>query len=169
MIQPDYTALFRKSLPHIAAIVVFLVVAVLYCKPVFEDKVLYQEDVLQWQGISRNSFQYKETHGHFPLWSNSMFGGMPAFQIAMDTESVNVPGMFYHLFTLFLKTPANLFFLASICFYFLCLVLRINPYIGIIGGLAYAYATYNPVIVSVGHETKMQSIALMPGVIGSLI
>ena len=169
MIQPDYRAFFRKSLPHVVAIVVFLVVAVLYCKPVFEDKVLYQEDVLQWQGMSRNSFQYKETHGHFPLWSNSMFSGMPAFQIAMDTESVNVPGLFYHLFTLFLRTPANLFFLACICFYFLCLILRINPCIGIIGGLAYAYATYNPVIVSVGHETKMQSIALLPGVIGSLI
>jgi hypothetical protein len=169
MIQLDYKTLLRKSFPHIVAVVVFLTVAVLYCKPIFEDKVLYQEDMLQWQGMSRNSFQYKETHGHFPLWSNSMFSGMPAFQIAMDSESVNVPGLFYNLFTLYLPKPASLFFLACICFYFLSLVLRINPYIGIIGGLAYAYSTYNPVIISVGHDTKMQSIALLPGVISSLI
>jgi hypothetical protein len=59
--------------------------------------------------------------------------------------------------------------MACICFYFLAGALRINPYIGIIGALAYAYATYNAVIVVVGHDTKMQSIAMMPGVIGALI
>ncbi len=161
--------LLRNALPHLTAIFIFVVVAVIYCKPAFENKVLYQEDVLQWQGMAHNSFQYKETHGHFPLWSNSMFSGMPAFQIAMDSQSVSVPGLFYGLLTFFLAKPASFFFLACICFYFLSAVLRINPYIGIIGALAYAYATYNPVIVAVGHDTKMQSIALLPGVIGSLI
>jgi hypothetical protein len=95
---------------------------------------------------------------------------MPAFQIAMDTQSVSVPDVFYGLLTLWLKKPASFFFLACLCFYFLTVgALRINPYIGIIGGLAYAYATYNAVIVAVGHDTKMQSIALMPGVIAALI
>jgi len=161
--------LLKRAIPHIIAIVVFLVVAVIYCKPAFENKVLFQEDVLQWQGMARNSFQYKELHGHFPLWSNSMFGGMPAYQIALDPQSVSIPEFFSGLLTLFLKKPASFFFLASICFYFLAMVLRINPWIGIIGALAYAYSTYNPVIVSVGHDTKMQAIALMPGVIGSLL
>ncbi|HXB96247.1 MAG TPA: YfhO family protein, partial [Puia sp.] len=110
-----------------------------------------------------------ETHGHFPLWSNGMFSGMPAYQIAMDSQSVSVPGLFYGLLTFNLKKPANFFFLACICFYFLAMVLRTNTAIGIIGGLAYAYSTYNAVIVAVGHDTKMQSIALIPGVIGALI
>lgn len=161
--------LFRKAIPHLIAIFAFVGVAVIYCKPAFENKVLFQDDVLQWQGMAHNSFQYKETHGHFPLWSNSMFSGMPAFQIAMDSQSVSVPQLFYGILTFYLTKPASFFFLACICFYFLCAVLKINPYIGIIGGLAYAYATYNPVIVSVGHDTKMQSIALLPGIIGSLI
>ena len=155
--------------PHLIAVFVFLAVAVVYCRPVFNGKVLEQEDVKQWQGMAHNSFEYKETHGHFPLWSNGMFSGMPAFQIAMDTQSICVPNLFYNLFTLYLKKPASFFFLACICFYFLTMVLRTNPYIGIIGGLAYAYATYNAVIVAVGHDTKMQMIALMPGVIGALI
>ncbi len=161
--------LFRIVLPHLIAIFTFLGVAIIYCKPAFENKVLQQEDVMQWQGMARNSFQYKETHGHFPLWSNNMFSGMPAFQIAMDPESVNVPGLFYGALTFYLTKPASFFFLACLCFYFLCAVLKVNPYIGIIGALAYAYATYNPVIVAVGHDTKMQSIALLPGIIGSLI
>ena len=162
--------LFRRGLPHLIAITVFLVVAVLYCRPIYDNKVLEQEDVMQWQGMAHNSFQYKETHGHFPLWSNGMFSGMPAFQIAMDTQSVSIPNLFYGVLTLWLKKPASFFFLACLCFYFLTTIaLRINPYIGIIGGLAYAYATYNAVIVAVGHDTKMQSIALMPGVIAALI
>ena len=161
--------LFWRALPHLIAVFVFLLVAVIYCRPIYNGKVLEQEDVMQWQGMAHNSFEYKETHGHFPLWSNGMFSGMPAYQIAMDTQSVSIPNLFYGLLTLDLKKPANFFFLACICFYFLSLTLRIKPFIGIIGGLAYAYATYNAVIVAVGHDTKMQTIALIPGVIGSLI
>ena len=161
--------LFRRALPHLCAIFVFVVVAVVYCRPAYDNKVLEQEDVVQWEGMAHNSFEYKETHGHFPLWSNGMFSGMPAFQIAMDSGSVSIPGLFYGLLTFYLKKPANFFFLACICFYFLTIVLRVKPYIGIIGGLAYAYSTYNAIIVAVGHDTKMQSIALIPGVIGALI
>jgi Bacterial membrane protein YfhO len=161
--------LLQRAIPHVLAVVVFVTVAVVYCKPVFDDKVLEQEDVLQWQGMAHNSFQYKETHGHFPLWSNGMFSGMPAYQIAMDPQSVSIPDLFYGPITLWLKKPASFFFLACICFYFLCIVLRVNPWVGIIGALAYAYCTYNPVIVAVGHDTKMQSIAILPGAIAGLI
>ena len=158
-----------RLFPHAIAVVIFLLAAVIYCKPVFQDKVLYQEDLLQWKAMAQNSFAYKQTHGHFPLWSNSMFGGMPAYQIAIDSPSTGLPSFFNFLLTLHLEKPASFFFTACICFYFLSLVLRVNPYVGIIGALAYAYATYNPVIVSVGHETKMQCIALLPGWVGSMI
>ncbi|HEY4108434.1 YfhO family protein [Puia sp.] len=161
--------LLRSAFPHFIAIVVFVVVAVIYCYPAFDNKVLEQEDVLQWQGMAHNSFKYRDVHGHFPLWSNGMFSGMPAYQIAMDTQSVNIPSLFYGLLTLFLVKPASFFFLACICFYFLAGVLRVKPLVGVIGALAFAYATYNAVIVSVGHDTKMQSIAIMPGVIGAII
>jgi hypothetical protein len=161
--------LLFRALPHFIALVIFAGVAYTYCQPAFEDKVLSQEDVLQWQGMAQNSFQYKKTHGHFPLWTNSMFSGMPAYQIALDSQSLGLPGLAYGLLTFFFVKPASFFFLACICFYFLALVLRVNPFVGIIGALAYAYATYNAVIISVGHDTKMQSIALLPGVIAALI
>jgi hypothetical protein len=161
--------LLRSAIPHFIAIIVFAVVAYVYCRPAFENKVLEQEDVLQWQAMAHNSFKYKEKHGHFPLWSNGMFSGMPAYQIAMDTQSVNIPNLFYGLLTFFLVKPASFFFLACLCFYFLAGVLRVKPFVAIIGALAYAYGTYNAVIISVGHDTKMQSIAVMPGVIGALI
>src|SRR6476661_2919200 len=161
--------LLKKLLPHIIAIVLFLIVAILYCRPVLQGKVLQQSDVTQWKAMAQNSFQYKETHGHFPLWTTSMFSGMPAYQIAMDQKTILSPGLFYYILTLGLPKPISFFFLACVCFYFLSQVLRVNPYIGIIGSLAYAYATYNPVIIAAGHETKMNTIALMPTLIGSLI
>jgi len=160
---------FARLLPHGVAVVTFLLVAVIYCKPVFQDKVLSQEDLVQWKAMARQSFQYKQTHGHFPLWTNSMFGGMPGYQIAMDGPSINFSSLLYGVLTLHLEKPASFFFLACICFYFLAGALRINPFIGIIGSLAYAYATYNPVIVAVGHDTKMQCIAVLPALIGSMI
>jgi hypothetical protein len=160
---------FRRLLPHAIAIVVFLLIAVIYCKPAFDHKVLSQQDLSQWRAMAQNSFQYKEAHGHFPLWSEGMFSGMPAYLIAMGTDAFAPQGFAYEVLTLWLKKPAAFFFLACVCFYFLSQVLRVNPYVGIIGALGYAYASYNAVIIYVGHDTKMQAIALMPAFIGSLL
>ncbi|HVG11597.1 MAG TPA: YfhO family protein [Flavisolibacter sp.] len=160
---------FQKLLPHLIALIVFLLVAVIYCKPALEGKVLQQHDVTQWKAMAQDAFEYKERTGHFPLWTKSMFSGMPAYQIAMEAGNALSPGFFYYVLTLGLPKPISFFFLASICFYFLSIVLRVNPYISIIGGLAYAYATYNPIIIAAGHDTKMQSIALLPAFIGSIL
>ena len=112
--------------------------------------------------------QFKEKHGKAPLWTNSMFSGMPGYLIAGKTNN-NVPYYFAEAISFFLGKPFQFFFLACICFYFLAQVLRTNTWISIIGALAYAYATYNPIIVSVGHDTKMLSIALIPGFIASIL
>lgn len=159
----------KQWLPHVIAIVVFLVVAVIYCKPTLEGKVLQQMDVTQWKGMAQNSFEYKAKHGEFPLWSNSIFGGMPAFQItSVGTNPVSIVYV-NNILTLNLPKPISFFFLACVLFYFLSQVLKVNPYIGIFGALSYAYATYNPVIISVGHDTKMMAIAYLPAFIASLL
>jgi hypothetical protein len=160
---------WRRLLPHAMAICIFLLAAFLYCMPAFNHQVLVQEDLTQWKAMAHSSFEYKAKHGTFPLWTESMFGGMPAFLIAMDAHAFEPQGYIYKILTLGLPSPASYFFLACICFYLLTSALRVNPYIGIITALAYAYATYNPVIISVGHETKMQTIALLPAFIGGFV
>lgn len=161
--------LFSKILPHLIAVIIFLVVALVYCKPALEGKVLSQSDVTQWKAMFQDMNKYKETHGHLPLWTNGMFSGMPGYQIGMEPYNPVNTSYFHGIFSLFLPKPLNFFFLACICFYFLSQVLRINPYLGIIGALGYAYATYNPIIISAGHDTKMLAISYMPAVIGSLL
>ena len=161
--------LVPKLLPHVIAVVVFLLIAVIYCKPTLEGKVLQQSDIVQWKAMAQNSFEYKEKHGELPLWTNGMFSGMPAYQIAMEPDVAVSPMWFHGLGTLWLPKPISFFFLACVCFYFLSQVLRVNPYVGIVGALAYAYVTYNPVIVAEGHDTKMMTLAYMPAFVGSLI
>ena len=160
---------FKKLVPHAVAVLIFLVVALIYCKPVFEGKVIAQTDITQWKGSVQQSIEYAKTHdGIYPLWTNSMFCGMPTFQIAYKPNN-NIPWIAHQIFSLGLPKPINFFFLASICFYFLCVVLRIRTVFGILGALAFAYATYNPIIISVGHETKMLSMAYMPALLASII
>jgi len=162
-------SIFKSALPHIIAVAIFAIVAIIYCKPALEGKVLQQSDITQWKGMAQDAFSYKEKYGYTPLWSNSMFGGMPAYQTTGVGGFEYSVGWINQLLTLGLAEPISLFLLASICFYFLAQVLGFNTIISIIGALGYSYATYNPIIVSVGHITKMHSIAYLPLFIASLL
>ena len=164
-----FKPLFKSALPHIIAVAIFAIVAIVYCRPALEGKVLQQQDVTQWKGMAQDAMSYAEKNGQAPLWTNSMFGGMPTYQIT------GVPGFAYgvgildRLLTLKFPEPISLFFLASLCFYFLAQVLGFNTIISVIGGLAYSYATYNPILVMVGHITKMHAIAYLPFFIGAIL
>ena len=69
----------------------------------------------------------------------------------------------------FCRCLSYIFFLGCICFYFLSQVLRINPYLGMLGAFAFAFASYDPILVSAGHHTKLITIAQMPALLGALI
>jgi hypothetical protein len=160
---------FKKLLPHIIAVVIFLLVAVIFCKPALEGKVVYQHDLQGWRGMVQQSLDFKEQHGHYPLWTNSLFSGMPAYQIMMEGSHKLSMGYLEYLLGAGLPQPINFFFLACICFYFLCLVLKVNPWVATMAAIAYAYSTYDPVIIMVGHVTKMASMAYAPAVIGAYL
>ncbi|MEY3920331.1 MAG: hypothetical protein RL634_92 [Bacteroidota bacterium] len=159
----------KSLLPHLIAVVSFVLVATIYCKPALQGKVLQQSDNVQWKAMYEDQRKYEEKTGHLPLWSNGMFSGMPGYQIAMYAPNPFSLGYVYNLMTLGLPKPIYFFVLAALCFYILTQILNINPYLGILGGLSYAFATYNPIIISVGHDTKMLAIAYIPALIGSII
>jgi hypothetical protein len=159
--------LVKKILPHLIAIVVFLLVAVFFCRPVLEGNVLNQSDIIGWKGMAQNAFEYKERTGHFPLWNPNAFGGMPNYMIAMEGKNV-LPDM-NKIFGLGLPQPISFFFIACVCFYILCLSFRLKPVVGVFGALAFAFATYNPIIIAAGHVTKMFAIAYMPLLVAGLI
>lgn len=161
------SGLLKKLLPHLVAIVIFLIITVIFCKPALEGNVLSQHDILGWKGMAQNAFEYKEKNGHFPLWNPNLFSGMPNYQVALEGKSV-LPD-FAAIMSLGLPKPMNFFFLACICFYILTISLRLNPLVGIIGSLAFAFSTYNAIIIGVGHESKMLAIAFMPLLLAGMI
>ncbi|HCL84283.1 MAG TPA: hypothetical protein DIC22_09920, partial [Chitinophagaceae bacterium] len=163
--------LLKKALPHVIAIVVFLVVSVAYNKTALEGKVLRQADVQGYTGMAKQSNDYKEKYGHWPLWTESMFGGMPAYNIAIEgTSPVSINWM-NHIFFLG-NTPLKpicFFFSACVCFYILTQVFGLSLLVSLLGSLAYAFATFNPILVSVGHDTELIAIGFMPAVIAGVL
>src|SRR5258706_16292154 len=141
---------WKKITPHLIALGIFLIVALIYCKPALQGKVLQQSDIIHWKGMAQNSFKYKETHGHFPLWTNSMFSGMPAYQIAMDPQNPFNLIYLHKLFCLFLGKPFSFFFLLCICFYFLTQALKVDYRLGFLGSLAYSYSSFSSILVVSG-------------------
>lgn len=159
--------LVKKSLPHLIALLLFLGVSIIFCKPAMEGQVLSQHDTIGWKGMAQNAFEYREKNGHFPLWNPNLFSGMPNYQVAMEGKSV-LPDT-VKIFSFGLPKPINFFFLGCLFFYILCLSLRIKPVIGMMAGLAYSFSTYNPVLVAAGHDTQILATAFVPLLLAGLI
>jgi len=160
---------FKTLLPHLIAVGIFLLVTIIFCKPALESGVvLKQSDISSWQAMSHQSFEYKEKNGHFPLWATTMFSGMPAYQIALEGTWTPL-GIIDKVIQMGLPQPLNFFYLACICFYFLCICLGVRPYVSIIGALAFAFCSYSPIIITAGHVTKMLALAYAPAVMGAVV
>ncbi|MBL7700259.1 MAG: YfhO family protein [Chitinophagaceae bacterium] len=162
-------SLWQKLQPHAIAIGVFLIISCIYCLPAFKGLVVNQYDAEGWKGMAQQSFEYKEKYGHYPLWTNSTFSGMPTFQIIIGATYNITLAWLHNLFTLWLPEPAGLFFLACIGFYILCISMGVKSRLAILGALAYGFASYNAVIVSVGHTTKFSAMGYAPAVLAGLV
>ena len=109
---------FKANLTHFIAVALFLLCSIIYCKPALEGKVLQQSDISQWKGMAQETLTAGAKYGQNPLWTNSMFGGMPTYQITGVPGFTYTIGLLDRIFTLNLPEPINLFFLACVCFYF---------------------------------------------------
>ena len=73
---------WKKIAPYLVALVVFIGFALAYCSPILDGKVLQAGDINTWKGGAQEAIEYNQQHDDCTWWTNSMFGGMPAFQIA---------------------------------------------------------------------------------------
>ncbi len=153
---------------HFAVLAAFIIVAVAYFSPQFDGYGLKQHDIEQFKGMSNEIVHHREVTGEEPLWTNSMFGGMPATQISILYSGNVFKSLLSGFFKIF-SPPAGLFFLHLICFYILALCLRIKPLIGLFGALAFAFASYELIIMQAGHNSKAMAVAITPAVLGAFI
>ncbi len=159
---------FKKLLPYFAAIVIFLIITMAYFSPLLEGKRMFQSDIVHHLGASKEIADFRASTGQEALWTNSMFGGMPAYQISVKYKT-NLIGYLDNILTLGLPHPANLVFLYFLGFFILLLVMKADPWLSIVGAIAFAMSSYFFIIIDAGHNSKAHAIGYMAPVIAGII
>ena len=156
----------KKFLPHIIAVLAFLILSVVYFYPVLEGEQLNQHDTNTSIGASKEISDYNKTHKDVALWTNSMFGGMPSYLIALPMKSALT--VVYAITTLDNWRPVSFTFLYFLGFYIALLLFGVNPWLAIIGALGFGFSSYNFIIIAAGHNTKAIAIGYMAPIIAGL-
>ncbi|MGN7821335.1 YfhO family protein [Chitinophaga sp. 22536] len=153
---------------HVAAIALFAGLALLFCSPVLEGKALFQSDMMHHQGMQKEALDFYNKTGEIPMWTNSMFGGMPTYVIFTGPP---VTAIWYlnKLFTLWLPNPADMLFVNMLGMYLLLCVLDFRYWIRILGAIAYGFATFSVISMETGHITKVMAMAYMAPVLAGII
>jgi hypothetical protein len=158
----------RQFMPYVAAIAIFVIITMAYVNPVLEGKRLQQPDIINWQGMAKEITDFREETGEEALWTNAMFGGMPAFQISVRWAN-NIANFFHDVMTLWLPRPADMIFLYFAGFFIFLLMLKVSPWIALAGAIGFAFSSYHFIIIEAGHNSKAVAIGYMAPVLGSII
>lgn len=162
---------WKKCLPYVVALVLFLGFAMLYSSPVLEGKVLQAGDVNNWKGAANEALMYNQEHAEHTFWTNSMFGGMPTYQVTgslpsgelrSTMEKISHFGFWNDMAPIGLVAAYLIgFFLMLICF-------GVNPWLSIVGAFALTLSTYFMLIIPAGHITKVSALAALAPMLGGM-
>ena len=158
----------KKIAIYIGIILGFLVLAYAFVPQVLGGKIINQADISGYRGMAQEMTQWNNEHpDDKTAWTESMFGGMPTASINPSTEGDYTWTLYKWLMAG--KRPANWLFVSLLGGFLLLLVFGVNPLIAAGGAIAITFCSFNFQIIQVGHNTKMQAIALMPWVLAALV
>ncbi|MDY0216406.1 MAG: hypothetical protein RBS19_05570 [Bacteroidales bacterium] len=159
----------KKALYHAMAIAIFLAISFAYFNPVLQNKELVQSDMVNVEGMAKELKDHQEKTGEFAQWTNSMFGGMPAYQIYSAPPS----NIYFYLGQTVQKPfpymSLAIILMSLISFYILLSIMGVSPWLSIIGAFAFAFCSYNFIIIEAGHITKAYAIATLPLVVAGFV
>ena len=149
---------------------ILLVITLVYFYPdVFEGNVLRQHDTLQGVANGQEAAAFAEATGETTRWTNSLFSGMPTFQISPSYGSSKLISTVERAYSLWLPNPANLVFIMMLGFYILMLAMRTRWYVALLGAIAYGFSSYFFIIIGAGHIWKFSTLAHVPPTIAGII
>jgi hypothetical protein len=158
----------KSLVPHLISVLVFVFITLVYFSPLLKGEKLKQSDIVAFKGMSKEIVDHRVDYDEDPLWSNSMFSGMPAYQISVLYTS-NLIKKFSSLFRLYLPNPSGYVFLYLLGFYFLLVSLSIDYRLAIVGAIAFAFSSYFFIIIEAGHNTKAHAIGYLAPVLASVL
>lgn len=159
----------KKTLYSILAVAFLALTAFLFfCPDDIEGNVLQQHDIQQGIANGQEGKAFHETTGETTRWTNSLFGGMPNFQIAPSYPAGKAIGWIWSVYTLGLPSPANLLFAMMVGFFIMCLCLRFKWYNALFAAIAWGFSSYFIIIIGAGHIWKFVTLAYIPPTIGGI-
>ena len=159
---------FKKFSPHLIVILLFVGISFTYFSPLLQGKLLNMADFTHYKGMSKEVTDFRKVTGNEALWTNSMFSGMPAYQISTNSKG-NLIQYISRIISLGIPRPANFLFLYLLGFYLLLLSLKVDYRISAVGAIAFSFSSYFFIIIMAGHMTKAHAIAFLPMVIAAVL
>ena len=158
----------KQFLGILFVIIAFAAITLIYFSPILEGKRIKQHDIEMYKGMSQEINQFREETGEQSLWTNSMFGGMPAWNIGVKQNS-NLMNHINKILNLGFPHPIGSVFISMLGFFILLLVLDCKIWISFIGALAYGFTSYLFIVIGAGHNSKAVAMAYMAPVIAGII
>jgi hypothetical protein len=154
---------------HFIAIVILALVALAYCLPEINGKILSQDDTINFKFLSKETVDFREAKGEEPLWTSKVFSGMPTFFITYLVHTNIVSYIDMGMRGLLSPTASKIFVL-FIGFYILMIALGVNHWLALIGAIGYGLSSNLIVSILAGHNTKVLAIGYMaPAIAGALL
>ena len=147
--------MIKKILPDLIAILAFVLISFAYFFPAdIEGRILFQHDTAAGAGAGQEAKEYYEQTGERTRWTNSLFGGMPTYQISPSYDSTVPLQWTQKIYQLFLPTYVNLTFILMLGFYILLRAFGIPAWLAGLGGIMWAFSSYFFILISAGHIWK---------------
>jgi len=160
---------FKRNSVHFIIVAILIALSFSYFfTPLMQGKSLYQSDVMQAQGMQKEIMDTRAKTGHEPLWTNSMFGGMPSYQIHVQYKN-NITSYVIEFLKAVFPNPVDTVLLCLLGAYLLFCVLRINPWLSAAGAIAFAFSSYNFILIDAGHSNQAYAIAFFAPILAGII
>ena len=160
----------KRFLPDILVVLLFAVIAFAYFFPAdTEGRILYRHDSSAGRGSGQELTEYYQRTGERTRWTNSLFSGMPTYQMAPSYDSqhvLNEVGKFYHLWL-----PENVWYVFAylLGFYILLRAFDFRRELAVLGSIIWAFSSYFFIIIAAGHIWKVIALAYLPPMIAGIV
>jgi len=160
----------KKILPDIISILLFVVISFAYFYPAdIDGRILFQHDTTAGAAAGQEAKEYYERTGERTRWTNSMFGGMPTYQISPSYDSTDTFSKAERIYELWLPEYVRLAFIMLLGFYILLRAFGISPWLSALGGIIWAFSSYFFILIAAGHLWKFITLAYIPPTIAGMV
>lgn len=165
------TLTVRSVVTFVLSILVFAAISWIYFYPSnVNGDVLQQNDVMQGVANGQEAKVYNESHdGEVTRWTNSLFSGMPTFQIAPSYKSNSIINTIGKVLTLGFSQPGSWVFLLMLGFFILMMAFDMKWYLAVLGAIGYAFSSYFFIIIDAGHIWKLLVLCYIPPTIAGIV